>query len=182
MFEHFPKRWFVDLEGEHLLMTNICRKFRIPKNLVDAQQIYLKYYIRDGDTARSLATRLYGDSELFWLVYLANNIKDPANEWPKSEEQLTDWLVREYGLEKMYQTKHYINPYGDVIDIHAIKAQKGLLSMSDSDAISRFTLEPVTYDKYHRDINDKRRNMRLIDPDYADEFQKALETVFDEDQ
>lgn len=181
MFEHFPKRWFQDLDGEFKLMTNICRKFKLPENLKNAGNIYLSYYMRDGDTARSIATRLYEDSEMYWLVYLANNIKDPATQWPKSEEQLSEWVEREYGLVKMYHVKHYVNQYGDIQDIHALKAFDKKLNMSDSDVIARYSLIPVTYDAYHRDINDRMRNLKLIDPDYADDFKNALEDVFNED-
>lgn len=180
MFEYFPKRWFQDIDGDHKLMTNICRKFKLPNNLKSSTNLYLDYEVQEGDTARSLATRIYEDSEMYWLVYLANDIRDPVTEWAWTNERLLQWLEDTYGLQGMYDPKYYINQYGDAVDIHALRVFGGNLALTDSDIISRHSLTTLSHEQYHQNLNSIRKSIKIIDPDFADDFKKVLEEMFNE--
>lgn len=180
MFEHFPKRWFQDIDGEYRLMTNLCRKFNIPENIKNEGVLYLTYEIQDGDTARSLCDKLYDDHRLFLFIYMVNNITDPVNQWPKSNYALVKWLNEKYGMDNIYDIHHYENLSGDIVDIKALKFAHNMTSLSDSDVVTLFNLQAISHYDFHIRENDKLRKIKMIDPDYIGNFKKALEEVFDE--
>ncbi|CAL9983428.1 baseplate wedge subunit [Vibrio phage K469] len=180
MFEYFPQRWFTDASGDQILMTNICRRVSVPKEFKTNATLYMTYSIRDGETARDIAERLYNDSGLFWVIYLVNGIHDIMNQWPIQAQQLNDQLLAQYGWEGMAAVHHYEDPNGLITDLHALRVRVGDLSLTDAEVISRFSLKAVTIEDYEQLANDNKRNIKLVDPDHASRFKSQIEELLNE--
>lgn len=56
---------------------------------------YDKYYIDDGETADSVAYKLFGDPTKHWILYLLN--PDLKNGWPFSNAELEKLIENKYG-------------------------------------------------------------------------------------
>jgi len=93
-------QYFRDLIGtreiENYEIINLIRSINI-NDLVN--DVHLRtYYIQDGETADVIAQKLYGDKDLYWVVYMSAGIKDPFYDWPMNQSVLRDyfkWLVSE---------------------------------------------------------------------------------------
>lgn len=180
MLEYFPQRWFTDKDGDQILMTNLCRRVAIPKEFKDNAALYMAYSIRDGETARDIAARLYDDPDLFWIIYLANDIHSIMDQWPLPSQQLQEHLIKKHGLAGLDAISHYTDPNGLVTDIHAMKLRNGNMNMTTAEVVSYYSLKAHTVESNAQYINDKKRIIKLIDPDHTSQFKAQIEEILNE--
>lgn len=175
-FENFPVVWH-KLVGtnDQVLIQNITRRVVVVDGLGDIEGLLLDYNIFDGETPRAFAERVYGSFELFWVVCLINGIFDIAGQWPKPEKRVLAGLMAQYGQSGMYAVKHYVDVYGTVTDPLAQKLAHNDIDATDEQAISRYNLYPVTYYDYELDQNNRKRAVKVLDPDYVALFAAQLE-------
>ncbi len=99
LFSKFPS---IGYNGE--IITNITVRVKFQKMAEDNMMVFYPYTIEEGERADVIAHNYYGDASYTWLIYLANNITDPAHEWPKTEEQMKKYLTSTYGsVEAAYE-------------------------------------------------------------------------------
>ncbi|CAL9984815.1 baseplate wedge subunit [Vibrio phage K356] len=180
MLEHFPQRWFTDKDGDQILMTNLCRRVAIPKEFKDNAALYMAYSIKDGESARDIAARLYDDPDLFWVIYMVNDIHDIMSQWPIQSQQLQEQLIKKYGLAGLDEISHYTDPNGLITDIHAMKLRHGDMSMTTADVVSYYSLKAHTVESNEHSINDMKRSIKLIDPDHTSRFKAQIEEILNE--
>lgn len=80
--------------------------------------IYLKYIVKNGERPDQVAYKVYGRSNLDWLVMMTNDIIDPYNQWAQPDYQINQSLIRKYGtLQNAVSTiVEYRNADGLIID------------------------------------------------------------------
>lgn len=95
-FSFFPSFKYSDpLNGPSA--TNIIAKIQFDAAILKRSVNFYPYTVTNDERADHIAENYYGDSSYDWLVYLSNNIIDPQNEWPKSENVMNDFLIAKYG-------------------------------------------------------------------------------------
>jgi len=75
---------------------NIMVRAKFLDYIKATQSAYMDYTIRDGERPETLARRIYGQSDLHWIILLFNEILDPVFHWPLST----------YDLEAAVNTKY----------------------------------------------------------------------------
>jgi hypothetical protein len=90
-FQSFPK---VDYDGVEI--RDITRRNQFIKNVSTNPLVYLPYTVKEGERAEDIADWYYGSTDYTWLVYLANNIIDPYNQWPMSIEEFNNYMIEKY--------------------------------------------------------------------------------------
>lgn len=63
---------------------------------------FLKYEIRDGERADTLASRLYGRSDLHWAIYLINDIINPYFSWPLFSNDIDRFIDEKYNGSSLF--------------------------------------------------------------------------------
>ena len=64
------------LVSDFKVVTNLLRRVAL-RQKVSADVLVFDYYdVKDGETPEIIAHKLYGDSELHWVILLINNITD----------------------------------------------------------------------------------------------------------
>ena len=103
-FSYFPTLLY-----SNTAVTNILAKVNIGDTAVGQIEIFHPYTVKEGERADQIANFFYEDSSLDWLIYLCNGIKDPLNEWPKSQNTMKDFINLKYGSEAnaQFQTAYY---------------------------------------------------------------------------
>lgn len=91
-FNFFPSLLYANTAA-----TNIIAKIQFDAAVLKRAVSFYPYTITDDERADQVAENYYGDSSYDWLVYLSNNIIDPHNEWPKTENAMVDFLTAKYG-------------------------------------------------------------------------------------
>ena len=75
---------------------NILVRAKFLEYVKNTQSSYLTYVIRDGERPDTLANRVYGRSDLHWIILLFNEIINPLFEWPISSQDLQRVVQEKY--------------------------------------------------------------------------------------
>ena len=114
----------------------------------------LDTFLNDGETPESVAHDYYGNTNYHWVVLLANDIVDVKREWPMSTENVIRYVKDKYGENNSLDVHHYvIKDTETIVDWDAAKVASG-------------DYQAVTNLQYEEDINDKKRQIFLLDKRY----------------
>ena len=92
--EYFDK--FPEIKYNNVLVKDITRRVKFLKESLEDPFTFLPYMVKEGERAEDIAYHYYGDANYAWLVYLANDIIDPYNEWPMDEHTFNQYLMAKY--------------------------------------------------------------------------------------
>lgn len=97
-FKKFPK---VDYDfnrtGTTQKMINIFRSVRPVDTFIDEPSAYSIYEVKNGERPDIVSQRIYGTSIYYWTFFVINEfLHDGYRSWPLSQEDLFDYLQKEY--------------------------------------------------------------------------------------
>lgn len=189
-FKNFPK-----IKYFNVLSTNISLRAAFIERLKLNASVFYPYIIQENETADILATKYYGSPEYDWLIYLANNIIDPYTQWPKTYLQFESYIIKKYGSleeaksEIVFYRKNpdvsYINYDGSGFTNTLNNAGERVVTNDDI----RITVEsysliqdqinyyPVYAYDYELELNEKKRNIFLVDNQFKDSASKELQDL-----
>lgn len=162
-FRYLPK-----LEYSGSTMTNIIARATILDAVRRNVLVLYPYVVPEGERPDVLAHKYYGTSDHTWMIFYANDMVDPIFDWPFSVNELNSYLEEKYGSvrEATQLVGQYLNKNGFVIDKDTYLA----LPEVDRFIKSRYDLEI--------ELNDRKRNIVLIDNDYTSQMLDELKSVF----
>lgn len=150
-------------------VRDIFVHLRVLEHLRDNPQFLTTVSLDHADRADVVAHRLYKDSNLFWTLYLVNDIVDPA-----------DWVMSDSQLSKFVNWK-YENPNKLADDgQQTLRAEQWLLKKKPFKTIISGDVETIKPQKLsHYDIeeslNAQKKIIRAIRPEYMTAFLKDVE-------
>jgi hypothetical protein len=86
-------------------IVDITRRVTLLDRVSSNPYAFYPFEITNYERPDQLCNRYYNDSYKTWLIYLANNIKDPYYEWYLSEDELNEFVELKYGSVYKAQTK-----------------------------------------------------------------------------
>ena len=177
-FESFPKIFYDSVgQGNPKVVTNLLRRVSIRAKVKTNTMLYDTYDVKSGETPEIIADKLYQDPELHWIVMLVNNITDRYHQWPMKEQQFNTFLNEKYDNPDGVHHYEISQESGDTstkIEVYANEA----LYTGDTDFYNSATI--VTNREYEEREQDKKRQIRLLDPRYVDEFVDEFEGLIGE--
>lgn len=81
---------------------NILLRAKFSNYLKNREGLYETYQIKDGERPDTLAHKIYGRSDLHWVILLFNEILDPYYEWPLSETEFRSYINYKYPGKAVY--------------------------------------------------------------------------------
>jgi|TARA_B110000908_G_scaffold157488_1_gene197671 hypothetical protein len=175
-FNSFPKIPYDSTgTGQFKDVTNLLRRVAIRTKARTNALLFDTYDVKEGESPESIADKLYGDSELHWVIMLINNITDRYHQWPLSSGQFLNYINDKY--DNVDAVHHYeIAQSSGNTDIKIEVYENSALYTGDSDFYASATL--VTNRNYEDAKQDEIRKIRLLDPkyieDFVDEFQSLM--------
>lgn len=168
--ELFDKIDRVQYQG--VTLTNILRRVKPIKRILDQIDVYYEYTIKEGERADTIAFDYYGSSTYTWLIYITNNIYDPYYQWPMDDQQLIKYIERKYGdyYQSQVDLKGYTHPDYDYIVTE--------ITFNAWSQEKQFGWRPITIFEWEAAENEKRRYIKLISNQYTDEIDKQVEKLF----
>jgi hypothetical protein len=98
-FDQFPKIIY-NISGDRYrkyeTITEIMFRIGIIKNTLNNISAYFNYTISDDETPEILAGKIYGDPETYWIILYANDIIDPAYDWPMNNDVFYYYMIDKY--------------------------------------------------------------------------------------
>ena len=141
-----------------------------------------RYKIIGNERPDQVAYKIYGDSNLDWLVMLTNNILTYQDEWPLQDNAFYNYLLAKYGTEEKlievhhYETQEVKSSFGVTIVPKGLEVPSNYsVTFYDDGAMKTESLvDTITNYEYEQKIQDDRRNIFLLRRQY---LSLALETM-----
>ena len=173
-FNRLPKGFYY-LNNKHTLVTDLMIRVKLRDKIANEITLYTKHTVSSGERPEHLADRIYGDSSLHWVILLVNNITDPFYGWALSEKEFLDYVNDKYttpsGVHHYEKTQSSGKQSGDGPGdySHLIECKS-----SDSGATAVTNLE------YEQRDQDKKRQVKILHPQYLGTFIKEFDELVDE--
>lgn len=186
-FKNFPS---VMYSGKSVV--NITRRSKILEQLYSQPINFLSYTINEGERAEEIAYHYYNDIGKVWLVYLANNIIDPSNQWPLDTIEFNKMIMNKYAT----QAKAYNATYRGVDIVNwtmnsTISSNILYYKNADETKISKDTYDlnanlqlitavdwtPVRIYEYEYELNENKRVIFLFNRAYAAQAESELKEL-----
>jgi hypothetical protein len=159
-FSNFPSIYyfFNGDESTAIKVPHILRRFKILDFYEKNPDLFDEYFVNDGDRPDLIALKLYDNSYLYWLIYLANSIVNPT-DFPKSSYELDRFIEMKYGVGNQFGIHHYVNNAGHVVDA------------TDPQATI------VTNIIYEESLNNAKRSIRVLKRKYVDYILREVSNI-----
>lgn len=96
-FKHIPNiNYDFKSDGKYYQAKDLFRKVSTWSYLQEGVTGYNYYRITEGERPDVVASKLYGDSTLYWTFFLVNENLQDFNDWPKSAQYFNRFLTRKY--------------------------------------------------------------------------------------
>ena len=153
-------------------VTNLLRRVRLRTKVKTNTMLFDTYDVKNGETPEMIADKLYGTTELHWVVLMVNDITDRFHQWPLSAAQFNQYVADKY--DDVNGTHHYevAQDSGDT----TIK----IWVENDVDTDAYTGLTPITNYEYEEEEQDRKRQIQLLDPEYVSLFINEFQTKMGE--
>ena len=174
-FNRFPLMVYKIKEGDPLkLMPQIIKRVKLRSNIKNGLLIFDKYNVKEGENPEDIATKLYGDPTLHWVVLMVNNVTDRYYQWPMTQPQFLEFLTDKYGAGNEDGVHHY-----EVTQRSGRTTQNGPDDYSHKVEVNsdESGAETITNRQYEIRLQDKYRQIRLLDPRYLSTFLQEFDRL-----
>lgn len=94
-FSRFPNV-LVTINNKPTLITDFFRRVTISPQFRDNAVILEDYFVLDGETPEMVSNKLYATPANHWVILLVNDITNPREEWPITDNKVTDLVYLKY--------------------------------------------------------------------------------------
>lgn len=165
----------VSSNEEYITVKNIFKRAKIRTDIINIITAFNYYQIPDNMRPDVVAQKLYNNPELDWVILITNNITNVRDEWPLSNQDLYYYMLDKYESDSALSSVHHyettelkdeydrlVLPAGLQVDsnfsITYLKLNNVLVTASP--------VKSVTNYEYETDINEKKRQIRILKPQY----------------
>jgi hypothetical protein len=162
--------------SKYIQVKNLFKRGKLREDIIENISYFTKYKVVGDQRPDNIAFEIYGSQYLDWAVLLCNNIINFENEWPLSQESFKNYLYSKYlndtNLNKVhhYETLGIKDSLGKIIVPSGLKVPSSYsITYIDSGNGRQYTkseIKTVTNYDYEIDIDNNKRNIYLLKPDY----------------
>jgi len=104
-FSKFPQiNYSFDNGKINKTAINILKRVGFKDFTKNNSRFFIEYNVMDGDTPEMVAHKIYGDSNLHWVILLFNDIINPYYDWPLSTRKLESYIKSKYPGKAFFLT------------------------------------------------------------------------------
>ena len=172
-FETFPKLLYdIDNTKNFKLVTDIFRRIKVREQLKENAALFSRYDVPSGEQPETTSYKHFGTTDYFWIILLLNDITDRYYGWPLSDQDFEKYVKDKYanpGAVHHYEITQSSGPQtGNGPDDYSHKIE---VNETESGA------ESVSNYEYERREQDKKRQIKLLDPRYLPMFLEEFERL-----
>ena len=175
-FSQFPVIYYDAVGNSNpKVVTHLLKRVALHSKASETVALFDTYDVRNGETPEMIAHKYYDDAEYHWVILLVNNITDRYHQWPMNTRQFLAHLAERY--DNVNAVHHYeiYQKSGDT----SVKINIGTSNIDvDGNTIADATL--VTNREYEEEKQDVLRKIRLLDPEYLEQFVEEFERLVSE--
>ena len=175
--------------GDYNIVKNFFKRGKLREDIFQNLSFFTKYQIEGDDRPDNVAFKVYGDSNLDWLILIANNVVNIQTEWPLPQNDFDRFVLDKYGdYETLYNGIHHyettevINSQGVVIVPAGLQVESDYIAtyydyFIDSLVTVRDAVIPVTNYEYEEKIENNKRNIFVLKPAYINVALDDMEEI-----
>ena len=167
-------------------VKNIFRRAVVREDVFDSYVQFEKYSVEGDDRPDNVASKVYGDPALDWVVLTTNNIIHVRDEWPMSQGDLNNYLANRYSAQELAYIHHYetlkiLDSFGNLIQPEGIEVEEGYSVTFVDRGVSKTEsrLKSFTYLEHEIDLNDKKREIDILLPEYVEIFLRDIGNIME---
>ena len=163
-------------------VKNFFRRGNLREDIFGNLSYFTKYQIVGNDRPDNVALEVYSDEDLDWVVLISNNILNIQSEWPLEQNDFNTFLLDKYddnntiynGIHH-YESKEIRDSNNNLIFPKGVRFQntesndfKYYDTATKVEVLVEFNnfAIPITNYEYEEQINDKKRGIFLLKPEY----------------
>ena len=174
--------------SDYITVKNFFKRGFLREDIFQNLTFFTKYQIQGSDRPDNVASQVYNDSTLDWLVLMSNNIVNIQNEWPLSNLDFDELMLEKYGsYDTLFNGIHHYETI-EVKDARDVKIVNAGLKVESDYSITFFDERagqmktvtptiPVTNYQYEQKVNEDKRNIYLLQPRYVQVVRDDLEDL-----
>ena len=164
-------------QGDFKDVTNLLRRVALNTKVKTNALLYDTYDVKEGETPESIAFNIYDNAELHWVIMLVNDITDRYHQWPMRYSQFLQYVNDKY--DDVNAVHHYeiAQTSGDTTTNIEVYSNSALFS-GDTDFYG--TATAITNLEYEESLQDQRRKIKILDPQFLPQFIKEFESLMGE--
>ena len=175
--------------SDYIRVKNLFKRTKISEVIFNDLTYFTKYQIISDERPDNVAFKVYGDSNLDWMVLLANNIINVQQEWPLEHTSYYNYLINKYGSDAALQNVHHYETREIKNSVGKVIVPEGLEVASDfsitffdtglgvQQTVSTEIVTEITNEVYENRINDDKRNINIIKPRFIGLIIEEIEKV-----
>ena len=175
-FSQFPIIYYDAVGNSNpKVVTHLLKRVALHSKASETVALFDTYDVRNGETPEMIAHKYYDDAEYHWVILLVNNITDRYHQWPMNTRQFLSHLAERY--DNVNAVHHYeiYQKSGDT----SVKINIGTSNIDvNGNTIAAATL--ITNREYEEEKQDVLRKIRLLDPEYLEQFVEEFERLVSE--
>ena len=157
-----------------LAAKNIWRRSEILPEYKNSITIFDEFIVNNGEKPEHIAYQIYDNPFYAWTIFIANDIVNYYEQWPRSARQLREYVSSKY--ENPQATKHYVTTevkQGNSIIVPAGKVVPQNYSISYFNGSTTVTANPtvsITNYQYEEQLNSEKEKISIIKPSVINQF------------
>ena len=176
--------------SDYIRVKNLFKRTKISEQIFNDLTFFTKYQIITDERPDNVAFKVYGDSNLDWMILLANNIINVQQEWPLEHQSYYNYLIGKYGSDAAlqnihhYETREIKNSVGKVIVPKGLEVPSTFnityfdTGLGVQQTVTTEIVTEITNQVYEDGLNDAKRNIDIIKPRFVgliiEEIEKAM--------
>jgi hypothetical protein len=181
----------VSSNEEYITVKNLFKRAKLRTDIINIITAFNYYQIEDNQRPEVVASKLYNDPELDWVILITNNITNVREQWPLSNNDLYNYMLDKYGSEEALSDIHHYETTEVKDEYDRLVVPSGLQVDSDFTVTytkfdnTVFTISPVkqvTNYEYETNINEEKRKIRVLKPAYLSVVITDMRNIMKYDQ
>ena len=187
-FRPFPTVLYSHKKNKNFeLLTNITLRYKIKELVKQKKSIYYDYVIKDSDRPDIIAYKYYKDESLDWILLITNDIIDPYYDWPLSYQSFIEFIKNLYGSvdaakSTVFEYRKILNQQSVLIDGTVVPKRTVVVDLNTYSNLAPADREEIDAYEYYDELNDKKRNIKLLDEQYIGLVTTQVETIFSQNE
>ena len=177
-------------EGDYSVVKNFFKRGKLREDIFQDLTFFTKYIVQGDDRPDTVASKVYDDPTLDWVVLMANNIINVQSEWPMSQADFHAYITNKYDEETLYSgIHHYESREVKTTDNSIIIPAGQRVGVAQSvsyydDALGQHVRAtdiaiPVTNFTHEEKLNNDKRNIFVLKASYLNLVFDDLEEIME---
>ena len=177
-------------EGDYSVVKNFFKRGKLREDIFQDLTFFTKYIVEGDDRPDTVASKVYDDPTLDWVVLMANNIINVQSEWPMSQADFHEYVTNKYDEETLYSgIHHYESREVKTTDNSIIIPAGQRVGVAQSvsyydDALGQHVRAtdvalPVTNFTHEERLNNDKRNIFVLKASYLNIVFDDLEEIME---